>query len=403
MVAADLNRDGKLDLVGRLIRLGKGNGTFQSGVPSGLGEDFAALAVSDFNGDGKPDVATIISDRPFGVAPVRVYLGNDDGSLRWAGGYSANTDPVAIEVRDFNGDSRPDLAVANRGSRGQSVSVLLGSGDGTFQGAVSFDVKPPISLAGGDFNGDGKPDLVVGHLDSSNVSVWLNKGDGSFSAAAEYRAALNPFSLAVGDLNGDGRLDLAVGNKGNYLDDGCVSILLGKGDGTFAAAVNYAEGTEPAAVAFGDFNGDGKPDLAVAISGSHTVYWFHDSVRVLLGNGDGTFQAPAAFAVGNIPISLALGDFNADGKPDIVVSQMSGASLLLNTCGSAQLVDFAFFQRAEGLILSWPVSSMGFALESATNLTRWLPALEVPTATNGRWTIRVPVNQGERFFRLRQP
>jgi len=298
MVAADLNRDGKLDLVGRLILLGKGNGTFQSGVPSGLGEDFAALAVSDFNGDGKPDVATIISDRPSGVAPVRVYLGNDDGSLRWAGGYSANTDPVAIEVRDFNGDSRPDLAVANRGSRGQSVSVLLGSGDGTFQGAVSFDVKPPISLAGGDFNGDGKPDLVVGHLDSSNVSVWLNKGDGSFSAAAEYRAALNPFSLAVGDLNGDGRLDLAVGNKGNYLDDGCVSILLGKGDGTFAAAVNYAEGTEPAAVAFGDFNGDGKPDLAVAISGSHTIYWFHDSVRVLLGNGDGTFQAPRLLRCG---------------------------------------------------------------------------------------------------------
>ena len=166
--------------------------------------------------------------------------------------------------------------------------------------------------------------------------------------------------MVAADLNRDGKLDL-VGRL----------ILLGKGNGTFQSGVPSGLGEDFAALAVSDFNGDGKPDVATII------------------------------AVGNIPISLALGDFNTDGKPDIVVSQMSGASLLLNTCGSAQS-DFAFFQRAEGLILSWPVSSMGFALESATNLTRWLPALEVPTATNGRWTIRVPVNQGERFFRLRQ-
>src|SRR5207247_10448203 len=154
-------------------------------------------------------------------------------------------------------------------------------------------------------------------------------GDGTFQPALNYASAAGAFSVAVGDFNDDQKPDLAVANWSS----GNVSVLLGNGDGTFQAAVNYGAGTQPYSVAVGDFNCDGKPDLAVA-------NFVAGNVSVLLGRGDGTFQTAVNFGIGSgsQPQFVAVGDFNGDGKPDLAVANASGGwdiSVLLNTCTSA--------------------------------------------------------------------
>jgi hypothetical protein len=167
----------------------------------------------------------------------------------------------------------------------------------------------PLSVKTADFNGDGKLDLVVANAGTDDVSVLLGKGDGTFEPAVNYSAGSFPDAVAVGDFNDDGKLDLAVAS--NVSSD--VSVLLGNGDGTFRPAVSFGVGSNPTGLAVGDFNGDGKLDLAVTHGGSI-------SVSVLLGNGDGTFKKAVEYGTGTDPVSVAVGDFNGDGKLDLVVA-----------------------------------------------------------------------------------
>jgi len=175
-------------------------------------------------------------------------------------------------------------------------------------------------------NGDGIWDLAVANSSSNDVSVLLGNGDGTFQPARQFAAGHAPTSLAVADLNGDAVPDLAVA-KVNSND---VSVLLGNGDGTFQPARNFAAGNFPAHIVVADFNGDNRPDLAVTIRGVHPG--FDNAVLVFQGNGDGSFQPVQTFATGFNSRGIAVGDFNRDKKPDLVVANQfsNDVSILIN-------------------------------------------------------------------------
>jgi hypothetical protein len=325
VAVADFNLDGKPDLVTAngsdsvSVLLGNGAGSFGAAANFSVGSFPRSVAVGDFNLDGKPDLATANN----GSDNVSVLQGNGAGSFGTAVNFSVGISPVSVAVGDFNLDGKPDLATANSGS--DNVSVLLGNGAGSFGTAVNFSVGiSPVSVAVGDFNLDGKPDLTTANPSSNNASVLLGNGAGSFGAATNFSVAIAPLSVAVADFNLDGKPDLATANAGS--DN--VSVLLGNGAGSFGAPANFSVENEPWSVAVGDFNLDDEPDLAVANVVSNNI-------SVLLGDGAGSFGAATNFSVVNTPLSVAMGDFNNDGKPDLAApnNPSNNISVLLNTCG----------------------------------------------------------------------
>jgi len=295
IAVGDFNGDGKPDLAvadyganAISILLGNGDGTFRSSVSYGLGIGSpTSVVAADFNGDGKLDLA--ISDEGVNMGvKVSVLLGNGNGTFQPRVEYPIYHAPIDayLAVADFNGDGIPDVAVvtSNEGD-GTHFFVLPGEGDGTFGRPVSSSVQGvyayPGPVAVADFNGDGKPDLLSGG------GVFLGNGDGTFRLGTVLPSVFGPPYLlgpsAVGDFNGDGKPDVAA------IDNGYLDVFLGNGDGTFGPVTNFFSGVVsktnfPDAgsdfVAVGDFNGDGKPDLAVII-GPYYSYYSNDSVTVL--------------------------------------------------------------------------------------------------------------------------
>jgi hypothetical protein len=260
--------------------------------------------------------------------------------------FSVGSSPQVVATGDFNRDGKLDLAETNYDS--DTVRVLLGNGDGTFGPPMDYAAgSHPIGVVVGDFNGDGNLDLAVANGFDNTVSILLGHGDGTFGSKVDYATGVGPGILALADLNGDGNLDLAVS-----CNDGVsvyvVSVLLGNGDGTFQTHADYMAGSWPSWVAVGDFNGDGKLDMVIANAHS-------DSVSVLLGNGDGTFQPKVDYATGMNPRSVAVGDLNGDGKLDLAVaSQFSNAASILlgNGDGTFQgSVDYAAGNSPVWLVL----------------------------------------------------
>ncbi len=277
-------------------------------------------AIGDFNGDGRPDYAV-----PANSGSVFILLGKGDGTF--TNGTTITTtspfEPTSIVVGDFDGDGNQDLAVLSANGAG-SVNIYLGHGDGTFGTANNITAGPANSgsrlLAVGDFNEDGIQDLVATNAFANNVSVLLGKGDGTFKPYVSYPVTTSttgnqgqaPWNVVVGDLDGDGNLDLAVASD----NAGSITVLLGNGDGTFQTPTYIPTGAQQVgSVAIADFDGDGKLDLATTSAGDNAVYVLLNTTSRRNGF---SFGAPTKNTMNGGPYYLTIGDFDRDGNPDII-------------------------------------------------------------------------------------
>ena len=386
VATGDFNGDGKLDVISLdytanlNVMLGKGNGTFQTPIVTNaaMSNTFSeAIAVGDFNGDHLLDVAVWATSATTGNTEVNIFLGNGAGSFTFSATYTApnssnfNPGPNSIAVSDVNGDGKLDVVGLTQYN---GAFIFLGNGDGTFQAPAVYATGTTFGccngLAVGDLNSDGKPDLAIANNDG--ISILLNKGNGTFGTVAYYSAGLAGSSpgdgIAIGDVNGDGKPDVVETNEnfgaiiflnqggGVFAESGAINgvpmgstdnlvladinndkkldIILvdgggnvftfyGKGTGVFTTGPAYPLQTQlfggNYSVAVGDFNSDGTPDL-LETDGEATS-------TVSFGRGDGSFQTNQLYAYGTLVANnIVTADFNGDGFPDIAQSLSGGAN-----------------------------------------------------------------------------
>jgi uncharacterized protein (TIGR03437 family) len=359
IAAADLNRDGRADLVTAdgyagsvTVFLNTGRGAFQRGSSYAVSPDPNSLVIADYTGDGKPDVIVGSGDaRLFwgseNSGKVDFLPGNGDGTLQaLALTNTGSPNPVFLAIADFNGDGVPDAAI-----KGGSNSVLLfaGSKTGVFKPPVTISTGQltPAGAVAGDFNGDGKPDLAVTDA-SGAVGVMLNSASGLQAPSTFSSGGAGAHAIATADFDGDGKLDLAVTNVAS----GKTVIFRGVGNGAFQPLQTYSTGVYPANIIAADVNGDGRPDLIVLDSGtSFSSPPASGAVYVLINSGGGNFQAPVRYTASNYPIAVAAADVNGDGRPDLIVATQDSSfayhlAILLNNGGGgfgpAALIDTEF-------------------------------------------------------------
>jgi hypothetical protein len=315
VITVDVNNDGKQDMVVQNIGygepnngprhdfvsvfLGNGNGTFRPRIDTATGSYSNWLGSGDFNGDGRVDFVTT----NFCGESISILLGRGDGTFNRQdqANSSGTTSPDFVITGDVNGDGRIDILTTNLFS--SNISIFLGNGNGTFQHPTLLSTSAfPRSIVLGDFNSDGKMDIVV-NTDSGNT-LFLGTGTGSFTSNSTIPIT---GSLTVADFNRDGVSDIAG------IELNVVKVLLGNGNATFKAAQAFSAPLVSGSGIVTDLNGDGFLDLQLPQFNANTI-------AVLNGNGDGSFKALVTFAVGTSPWSLASTDFNTDGKPDLVVS-----------------------------------------------------------------------------------
>jgi hypothetical protein len=325
-VVADFNRDGKLDIFevenqedfqwSDFSLLGNGDGSFRLPDPYGESIGFESINIGDFTGDGILDVVGFACIPDEQTCYLDILLGNGDGTFS-LGAYSYTFAAGGMDaplVGDFNGDGKLDLAVAYDAG----IYVLLGNGDGTFQNPLISNVGTVAPVGGvGDYNGDGKLDIagVVGSgTANAQVEVFLGNGNGTFQTPTG-GSTVDPStnSLYAADLNGDNKLDLITLQGSAAVPTNTYTVLLGKGDGTFQAGMVHPTSVTPAQATLADINADGKLDLVLTANDGTS------STFLLLGNGDGTFQSATTLPGGPNNVS-ATGDFNDDGKMDLALA-----------------------------------------------------------------------------------
>lgn len=356
---ADLNGNGKLDLITPsssnpddvAVLLGAGDGTFSAPMNFDVGVTPSKIVAGDFDGDGKLDLA--ISQYSYFNPAVAIAFGNGSGNLLTPSSFGLDESVVSLISGKFNNDSLPDLLTLNNvASDGAATYSVLLNSNGSFYASQNFSLSgEATAVAAGDFNGDGNTDLafiVPGGTDT--LLVLLSNGDGTFQSPMSYSAGTgtDPDAIAVGDFNGDAHPDLAVANYGS----GNVTILINNGTGGFTVGSTLTVGANPTSIVAADFNKDGKPDLAVANKGS-------DNVSILLNTGSGTFASAVNVSVADSPTDLVVADFNSDSTLDLAVigdNATSGGSdaevyVLLGTAPTT-------FTAPAGYLLDSPASSL---------------------------------------------
>lgn len=287
-----------------------------------VGPDPESAVVADFNRDGRQDLA--VSN--LAGNSISVTLGNGDGTFQPQQTFATGAGPDGLASADLNRDGIPDLIATDDSD--DDVAVLLGVGDGTFHSRVTFAAGAgPQAIAVADLNGDGKLDAAVANSVGNNVSILLGNGNGGFSSPANIAAPTQTSSIALADVNGDGKLDVVdVG-----LSQTVAGVNLGDGNGNFGTLTTTTIPGHGSSVAIADFNGDGKPDAVVA-------EFTENSIAVLLGDGTAQFQSPVTYALGSntLPPAVRVGDTNGDGVPDVIVSTATSRAAIFtgNSDGS---------------------------------------------------------------------
>jgi hypothetical protein len=346
LATADFNADTFQDLVVAnqtdstvWIFHGVGDGTFRTPSASDkytVGRLPSAVAVGDFNGDGKTDI--VVADEGDSTIPgdIQILLGNGDGTFQTPKQFltGAGTHPVAFLAQDFNGDGIPDLAIVDQGNGTSPGNVLVwfankdsvtGKWNGTFNTTAKYVVGvKPTAIVSAQFTSSGRPDLAVTNQNDNSVSILLQNQDKTFTAKFDPATGKNfatgsgPAGIAVGDFNRDGNQDIAVTDQ--TATTNTASILLGNGDGTFRAHTDFPAGSGPVGIVAANLTGGVAPDLAVADSTGNQL-------SVLIDNGDGTFAAPVGIPTGNGPVAIAAADLNRDGTLDVIVANHSSNSI----------------------------------------------------------------------------
>ncbi|MEO7381684.1 MAG: VCBS repeat-containing protein [Paracoccaceae bacterium] len=324
VAVADFNGDGKADLAtgnpdsdNISVLLGNGNGTFAAATSFAAGDGSEGLVVADFNADGKADIAVA----NLWASTVSISLGNGTGGFAAPVHYSVGLNPHTVVAADFNGDGKLDLASAD-GSQ-NTVSMLLGTGTGAFLPSVQIATgcMNPRDLVAADFDGNGKVDVAVTCQGSANIAVLLGNGAGGFGTPALIAVGTEPFGISAGKFDAGNTQDLAVAVLGSDK----VAILLGDGNGGFAPTAGLTSIYRPRTARVLDLDGDGKQDLAVIQD------W--NQIFIYMGSGTGGFSASTAFTAGGGTNGSAVGDFNGDGKLDLAVTsaQDNAIAILINT------------------------------------------------------------------------
>ena len=353
---ADVNVDGKPDLAvvnasGGTVSIfldttGSGATTPTFAAKLDLSAIASSVAMGDLNGDGEPDLVVVVPGTAVSVFLDTTTSGATTPSFAAKVDFAAGLGAGSVAIADLNGDGEPDLAVVNACSNAEpgcsnSISVFLNTTapnatTPSFAAKVDFPTAATngygASLAIADLNGDGKPDLAYANGSANRASVFLNTTPTgattpSFAANVDFTTGSGTGTTAeVGDLNGDGKPDLVVANGSSNT----ISVLFnttstGATIPSFAAKVDFPTGTSPFGVAIADFNGDAKPDLVVPDYSANTVSVFMNTTAALATTP--TFAAKVDFPTGASPFSIALGDFNSDGKPDIAVANVGSSTV----------------------------------------------------------------------------
>lgn len=409
VVAADVNGDGRLDLISAstanmvTVLTNNGSGGFTFSFQRNVGNYTTSILAADIDGDGKVDL----------------IHGNGDGKLtvftnNSSGGFGSNATIKVVQnfmpcftAADVNGDGKLDLICVNDNIQGGSPALMVwtNNGSGFFGSNATLTVgNQPNFVVAADVNCDGFVDLISANYAANTLTVLTNNGSGVFGSNATLNVGRGPYCVAAADINGDGKVDLISANGVDYT----LTVLTNNGGGILSSNATLVVGNQPRRVVAADVNGDGKLDL-ICVN--------YASLTVLTNNGSGGFGfnvtlTPGVFPTGFFPNYLTAADVNADGKLDLVIANSSQNLMVLMNNSTFPPPSFipslAINQQSNFLNVIWPSESPGWSLQENPDLTEttWLPSgyggySIADDGTNKSLTLPLPV--GNRFFRLLHP
>lgn len=405
VIAADVNGDGKMDLISAnqnsisantlSVLTNDGSGGFATAATLAAGSQPYSVAAADLTGDGNLDLVCA----NYGANSVTVFANDGSGGFSPLITVPVGTRPKCVIAVDVNSDGRPDIITANSSS--STLTVLLNEGAGSYFTAV--DSSPvtgtgPACVTAADLNGDGQVDLISANVTDSTraFTILTNTGAGKFAPAPVPNNFFHSAWVTAADVNGNGRMDLIC--LGASTSGNAVSIYTNNGNGGVTLAGTAPTGATPYAVVAADLNGDGKVDLATANQGNNTS-------TILTNNGNGGFSAALSPVVGSGPEALTTADVNGDGKVDLITANWNVATLSVMTNNTPlPSPSLAIKKSGSGVLVLWPSPSTGWTLRQNSDLTttNWTACAGISDdGTNKSFSIEPPT--GTVLFRLGKP